>query len=127
MRFVNDSKATNPEAAARALTAYPPGLRVILGGSVKGVSFRRLAEALAERRVGRAYLIGEAADELAEALVSAGVTFTYSGDLPQAIRDAFGDAEPGDVVLLSPACASFDQFENFEERGARFRDLVEAL
>jgi UDP-N-acetylmuramoylalanine--D-glutamate ligase len=127
VRFVNDSKATNPEAAARALTAYPPGLRVILGGSVKGVSFRGLAEALAERRVGRAYLIGEAADELAEALVSAGVTFTYSGDLPQAIRDAFGDAEPGDVVLLSPACASFDQFENFEERGARFRDLVEAL
>jgi UDP-N-acetylmuramoylalanine--D-glutamate ligase len=127
VRFVNDSKATNPEAAARALTAYPPGLRVILGGSVKGVSFTGLAAAMAERRVARAYLIGEAADELAEALVSAGVTFTHSRDLPRAVRDAFGDAEPGEVVLLSPSCASFDQFESFEERGARFRDLVEAL
>jgi UDP-N-acetylmuramoylalanine--D-glutamate ligase len=127
VRFVNDSKATNPEAAARALTAYPPGLRVIVGGSLKGASFTALAEAMAERRVARAYLIGEAADELAEALVAAGVTFTYSRDLDAAVRDAFGDAERGDVILLSPACASFDQFENFEERGTRFRELVESL
>ena len=127
VRFVNDSKATNPEAAAKALTAYPPGLRVILGGSLKGVSFAGLAEAMAGRRVARAYLIGEAADELAEALVAAGVRFTHSRELDAAVRDAFGDAEPGEVVLLSPACASFDQFENFEERGARFRELVQAL
>jgi UDP-N-acetylmuramoylalanine--D-glutamate ligase len=127
VRFVNDSKATNPEAAARALTAYPPGVRVILGGSLKGVSFAALAESMAERRVARAYLIGEAADGLAEALVAAGVVFTHSGDLDRAVRDAFGDAEPGDVVLLSPACASFDQFESFEDRGARFRRLVDAL
>jgi UDP-N-acetylmuramoylalanine--D-glutamate ligase len=127
VRFVNDSKATNPDAAERALTAYPPGLRVILGGSVKGTSFAGLAEAMASRGVARAYLIGEAADDLAEALVAAGVTFTHSRDLDRAVRDAFGDAEPGEVVLLSPACASFDQFEGFEERGARFRELVEAL
>lgn len=127
VRFVNDSKATNPEAAARALTAYPPGLRVILGGSRKGTSFVGLAEALAERRASRAYLIGEAADELAEALVAAGISFTHSRDLASAVRDAYGDSDPGEVVLLSPACASFDQFESFEERGARFRELVEAL
>jgi UDP-N-acetylmuramoylalanine--D-glutamate ligase len=127
VRFVNDSKATNPEAAAQALTAYPPGLRVILGGSRKGVAFTGLAEAMASRRVARAYLVGESADELAEALVAAGVTFTNSRHLEDAVEDAFGDAEAGEVVLLSPACASFDQFESFEERGARFRQLVEAL
>jgi UDP-N-acetylmuramoylalanine--D-glutamate ligase len=127
VRFVNDSKATNPEAAARALTGYPPGLRVILGGSLKGVAFDGLATAMAERRVARAYLIGEASDELADALVRAGVVFTHSGDLASAVRDAFEDAERGEVVLLSPACASFDQFRDFEDRGARFRQLVEAL
>jgi UDP-N-acetylmuramoylalanine--D-glutamate ligase len=127
VRFVNDSKATNPEAAERALTAYPPGLRLILGGSRKGTRFAGLAEAMASRRVARAYLIGESADELAEALVAAGVAFRHSGDLESAVRDAFADADPGDVVLLSPACASFDQFEDYEDRGARFRELVESL
>jgi UDP-N-acetylmuramoylalanine--D-glutamate ligase len=127
VRFVNDSKATNPEAAERALAAYPPGLRVILGGSLKGTPFGRLARAAHEAGVARAYLIGEAADELAEALAGAGARFTHSGDLETAVRDAFADAEPGDVVLLSPACASYDQFSDFEARGASFRELVEAL
>jgi UDP-N-acetylmuramoylalanine--D-glutamate ligase len=127
VRFVNDSKATNPEAAAQALTAYPPGLRLILGGSLKGTPFDGLARAAGERGVARAYLIGESADELAEALVAEGVRFTHSGNLESAVRDAFADAEDGEVVLLSPACASYDQFESFEERGARFRELVEAL
>ena len=127
VRFVNDSKATNPEAAEQALTAYPPGLRLILGGSVKGSSFDRLARAARERGVARAYLIGESADDIAEALVRAGVPFTHAGDLERAVQQALSDAEPGDVVLLSPACASYDQFESFEERGARFRAIVEAL
>jgi UDP-N-acetylmuramoylalanine--D-glutamate ligase len=127
VRFVNDSKATNPEAAAQALTAYPPGLRLILGGSLKGTPFDGLARAAGERGVARAYLIGESADEVAEALVAEGVRFTHSGNLEAAVRDAFADAEDGEVVLLSPACASYDQFESFEERGARFRELVEAL
>ena len=125
--FVNDSKATNPEAAEQALTAYPPGIRLILGGSIKGSSFDRLARAARERGVARAYLIGESADEIAEALIRAGVAFTPAGDLERAVQQALADAEPGDVVLLSPACASYDQFENFEERGARFRAIVEAL
>jgi UDP-N-acetylmuramoylalanine--D-glutamate ligase len=127
VRFVNDSKATNPEAAAQALSAYPPGLRLILGGSLKGTPFEGLARAAGERGVARAYLIGEAADELAEALAAEGVRFTHSMELEAAVRDAFADAEDGEVVLLSPACASYDQFESFEERGARFRELVEAL
>jgi UDP-N-acetylmuramoylalanine--D-glutamate ligase len=127
IRFVNDSKATNPEAAERALSAYPPGVRLILGGSRKGSSYGALARAAAERGVAKAYLVGESADEIAEALARAGVRFTDSGTLEQAINDAFADAERGEVVLLSPACASYDQFRDFEERGERFRELVEAL
>jgi UDP-N-acetylmuramoylalanine--D-glutamate ligase len=127
VRFVNDSKATNPEAAERALSAYPPGIRLILGGSRKGSSFSALARGARKSGVSQAYLIGESADDLAEALASEGVRFTYSGDLETAVRDAFADAEPGEVILLSPACASFDQFRDFEERGERFRELVEAL
>ena len=127
VRFVNDSKATNPEAAERALSAYPPGIRLILGGSRKSSSYDRLARAAAERGVAKAYLIGESADDNAEALAAAGVRFTGSVTLEQAIADAYADAERGEVVLLSPACASFDQFRDFEERGERFRELVSAL
>ncbi|HET6657101.1 MAG TPA: UDP-N-acetylmuramoyl-L-alanine--D-glutamate ligase [Gaiellaceae bacterium] len=127
VRFVNDSKATNPEAAERALSAYPPGIRLILGGSRKGIPFASLAKRAAAAGVAQAYLIGDSADEIAEALAAEGVRFTYSRDLPTAVRNAFADAEAGEVVLLSPACASYDQFTDFEERGERFRELVEAL
>jgi UDP-N-acetylmuramoylalanine--D-glutamate ligase len=127
VRFVNDSKATNPEAAERALSAYPPGIRLILGGSRKGIPFGRLAKRAAASGVAQAYLIGDSADEIAEALAADGVRFTYSRDLATAVQDAFRDADPGEVVLLSPACASYDQFRDFEERGERFRELVEAL
>jgi UDP-N-acetylmuramoylalanine--D-glutamate ligase len=127
VRWINDSKATNPEAAERALGAYPPGLRVILGGSRKGTPFGGLALRAREAGVSCAYLIGESADELAEALAREGVRFRHSVDLERAVAEAHADAEKGEVVLLSPACASYDQFENFEERGARFRQLVEAL
>jgi UDP-N-acetylmuramoylalanine--D-glutamate ligase len=127
VRFVNDSKATNPEAAERALSAYPPGVRLILGGSRKQSSFSGLARRARESGVAQAYLIGESADDLAEALAQQGVRFTHSQTLERALADAFADAGPGEVVLLSPACASYDQFRDFEERGDRFRELVEAL
>ena len=127
VRFVNDSKATNPEAAERALWAYPPGIRLILGGSQKRSSYTGLARAAHERSVAKAYLIGESADDIAEALAAAGIRFADSGTLEQAVADAFADAEAGEVVLLSPACASYDQFRDFEDRGERFRELVEAL
>ncbi|MBW3592904.1 MAG: UDP-N-acetylmuramoyl-L-alanine--D-glutamate ligase [Actinobacteria bacterium] len=125
--YVNDSKATNPEAAERALSAYVTNpVRLILGGSLKGASFDRLAQEAGRRRVVRAYLIGAAAPELAAALARAGVEHVEAGDLESAVRLARADAEPGDVVLLSPACASFDQFRDYEERGRAFRLLVEA-
>jgi UDP-N-acetylmuramoylalanine--D-glutamate ligase len=128
VRFVNDSKATNPDAAERALASYAPGtIRVILGGSRKRSSYAGLARRASETGVLQAYLIGEAAPELADALREARVDFSECGDLATAVARAFADADPGQVVLLSPACASFDQFRDFEDRGERFRTLVEAL
>jgi UDP-N-acetylmuramoylalanine--D-glutamate ligase len=126
VRFVNDSKATNPESAEKALAAYPRGLRVILGGSRKGTPFDALARAAREHGVARAYLIGETAPELWAALGAQGVPVSDCGTLEMAVRRALADARPGETVLLSPACASFDQFRNFEDRGDRFRELVRA-
>jgi len=128
VRFVNDSKATNVAAALRGLAAYPDPLHLILGGSLKGESFFPLARAVAEHGgVRSVHLVGQASEELARALDAEGVASTRSGDLATAVRDAAAQAEPGDVVLLSPASASYDQFANFEERGDEFRRLVEAL
>jgi UDP-N-acetylmuramoylalanine--D-glutamate ligase len=127
VRYVNDSKATNAAAAQRGIAAYPgQPLRLILGGSLKGESFDGLAEGLPPT-VRSIDLIGEATEELAAALGRAGRTYRRSGDLATAVGAAAGDAEPGDVVLLSPACASYDQFRNFEERGETFRRLVGEL
>jgi UDP-N-acetylmuramoylalanine--D-glutamate ligase len=123
VRFVNDSKATNAAAARRAIASYDEPLHVILGGLGKNESYAELAADLRERGA-RAYLVGAAADELAAALES---PFERSGALATAVRSAAAAARPGDVVLLSPACASYDQFENFEERGDEFRRLVEEL
>ncbi len=127
VRFVNDSKATNPEAAARALAAYPPGLRVIMGGSRKGTPFAALARVARDRGVARTYLIGETADDLAAALEREAVPHLRCGDLETAVGRAFADAGPGETVLLSPACASFDQYDDFEHRGDAFRALVGTL
>jgi UDP-N-acetylmuramoylalanine--D-glutamate ligase len=127
VRFVNDSKATNTAAARRGIAAYPGRpLRLILGGSLKGESFDELAETLPPT-VRSIDLIGEASEPLAAALGRAGRTYRRSGDLATAVGAAAGDAEPGDIVLLSPACASYDQFRNFEERGEAFRRLVGEL
>ena len=127
VRFVNDSKATNTAAARRGIAAYAGRpLRLILGGSLKGESFDELAEEL-PASVRSIDLIGEATEQLAASLGRAGRSFRRSGDLATAVGAAAGDAEPGDVVLLSPACASFDQFRDFEERGETFRRLVREL
>ena len=122
--FVNDSKATNVAAALRALAAYDRPLLLIAGGRAKGESFEPLAAA-ARGKVERAFLIGEAAPQLAEALGE--LPHETSRDLGTAVAAAAAAARPGDVVLLSPACASYDQFRDFEERGDEFRRLVEAL
>ena len=123
VRFVNDSKATNTAAARRALASYDVPLHVILGGSRKGESFDELARELH----GRAYLIGETAEELAEALERGGVPYVRCGDLDSAVSAAAATARSGEVVLLSPACASYDQFRDFEQRGEEFRRLVQNL
>jgi UDP-N-acetylmuramoylalanine--D-glutamate ligase len=127
VRFVNDSKATNTAAARRGIAAYPgQPLRLILGGSLKGESFDELAEGL-PATVRSIDLIGQATEELAASLDRAGRVYRRSGDLATAVGAAAGEAEPGDIVLLSPACASYDQFRNFEERGEAFRRLVGEL
>jgi UDP-N-acetylmuramoylalanine--D-glutamate ligase len=126
VRWINDSKATNTAAARRGVTAYEAPLRLILGGSLKGEDFGPFAREL-PATVRSIYLIGAAADELAAALDTAGREYVRAGDLPTAVSRAAADAESGDVVLLSPACASYDQFANFEERGDTFRRLVEGL
>ena len=130
VRYVNDSKATNTAAARRALVAFAPAtpLLVIFGGSLKGESFDQLAgELRAGGRARAVYLIGQAADELAAALARAGVAAERPGTLAAAVAAAHAAARPGDVVLLSPACASYDQFDNFEQRGEEFRRLVSKL
>ncbi|HEU4942923.1 MAG TPA: UDP-N-acetylmuramoyl-L-alanine--D-glutamate ligase [Gaiellaceae bacterium] len=122
VRFVNDSKATNAAAARRAIASFEAPLHVILGGLGKDESYEELAADLRAHGA-RAYLIGASADELAEAIEDA----ERCGDLATAVRAAAAAAEPGAVVLLSPACASYDQFRDFEQRGDEFRRLVEEL
>jgi UDP-N-acetylmuramoylalanine--D-glutamate ligase len=127
VRFVNDSKATNTAAARRALASFDASVHLIAGGSGKGESFDELARAAAASRVVGAYLIGETAGELAAAFDREGVSNQVCGVLEAALREAAHAAEPGSVVLLSPACASYDQFSNFEARGDEFRQLVAEL
>ena len=124
--YVDDSKATNVAAAVAALRSFEGGVRAILGGSLKGGSFEGLADAVTERCVA-CYLIGEAADALASALAGSRVELRRSGDLETAVADAARDAVSGEVVLLAPACASFDAYRDYEERGEHFRALVEEL
>jgi UDP-N-acetylmuramoylalanine--D-glutamate ligase len=126
VRYVNDSKATNVAAALRALASFPGARKlVILGGRGKAEPYAPLAEAFGSGD--RAYLVGEATEAIAAALDAAGVTFVRSGDLAAAVAAASLDAREGDVVLLSPACASFDQFASFEHRGEEFGKLVQKL
>ena len=126
VRYVNDSKATNVAAALRAVEALGDApLHLILGGLGKNESYEPLADVLSPGY--RAYLIGDAAPAIAADLERAGITPVHAGDLDTAVRAASAAAVAGDVVLLSPACASFDQFEDFEDRGDAFRRLVEAL
>jgi UDP-N-acetylmuramoylalanine--D-glutamate ligase len=127
VRWVNDSKATNTAAARRALTAFGAPLHLILGGSLKGERFDEFAQDVARANVVIAYLIGEAAEPLAEDLAYASVPFLLSVTLERAVAEAASAAQPGEVVLLSPACASYDQFRDYEHRGEEFRRLVENL
>ena len=121
--FINDSKATNAEAAAPALAAFP-AVRWILGGKAKAAEIDACLPHLSHVR--SAYTIGEAGPMLAE-LLRPMLPVTEAGTLDRAVAAAANDAQGGDVVLLSPACASFDQFRDFEDRGDQFRALVKGL
>jgi UDP-N-acetylmuramoylalanine--D-glutamate ligase len=132
VRFYDDSKATNPHAALRALTAFREPLVVILGGRNKGLGFQELAEEL-ERRGSRGevravYLIGEAAREIDSAFEGARgrLDIRILPGLEEVFADLPRTVQPGDVVLLSPACASFDRYMDYKERGNHFQAMVEA-
>jgi UDP-N-acetylmuramoylalanine--D-glutamate ligase len=129
VRFVNDSKATNVASAVVGIGAFEHGVHAILGGSEKGEPFAPLIDSVRER-CAACYLVGATAERLAVELspaIAAGVELHRCADLEGAVRSAAAVARPGEVVLLSPACASFDAFENFERRGDRFREIVGEL
>jgi UDP-N-acetylmuramoylalanine--D-glutamate ligase len=123
--YVNDSKATNPDSARVGVEAFSGGVHLILGGSLKGGDFRALRDVV-RTRCRAAYLIGEAEGRLASDLEGT-VTLHRCGTLERAFEAAAGAARSGEVVLLSPACASFDAFRDYEHRGERFRELAEEL
>jgi UDP-N-acetylmuramoylalanine--D-glutamate ligase len=125
VQFYNDSKATNVDAAVKAIEAFPGPLVVILGGKDKGSPYTPLRELLHER-ARLAILIGAAAEKIAEDLGDS-VPITLASTLDRAVQVAMQHARPGDTVLLAPACSSFDQFENYERRGRAFKELVASL
>ncbi|MFZ0522684.1 MAG: UDP-N-acetylmuramoyl-L-alanine--D-glutamate ligase [Candidatus Acidiferrales bacterium] len=122
VQFYNDSKATNVDAAVKAVQAFPGPLLVILGGKDKGSPYTPLRDLL-QARARVALVIGEAAEKIAADLQGA-VEIERAGTLERAVEMAMGRAQPGDTVLLAPACSSFDQFENYEQRGRVFKELV---
>jgi UDP-N-acetylmuramoylalanine--D-glutamate ligase len=124
--WINDSKATNVASTLVALRALEAPIHLIAGGRGKQQDFSPLARPVRER-CRAVYLIGEAAGDLAAALAGAEITLRDAGDLDHAVAAARAAARPGEAVLLSPACASYDQFADFEARGEHFRVLVEAL
>jgi UDP-N-acetylmuramoylalanine--D-glutamate ligase len=109
----------------KALDSFPANIHIILGGKDKGSDYTLLNQLLLER-VKRAYLIGAASDKIASHLQNS-TSIVRSGTLERAVHQAFDSAKSGDVVLLAPACASFDQFENYEHRGRVFKELVQSL
>ena len=122
--YYNDSKATNVDATIKALESFPANIHLILGGKDKGSDYTLLNDLL-RQRVKRAYTIGAAAAKIESQII--GVEVVHADTLENALRKANAVAEPGDVVLLAPACASFDQFNNYEQRGQVFKQMVRAL
>src|SRR5579863_3919236 len=120
VRYYNDSKATNVDATLKALDAFPGRILIILGGKDKGSDYTVLQQPLREKAT-LALLIGAASEKIEQQLARS-VPVERAGTLERAVEIASHSARPGDVVLLAPACASFDQFENFEQRGRIFKD-----
>jgi UDP-N-acetylmuramoylalanine--D-glutamate ligase len=125
VRYYNDSKATNVDATLKALDAFPGRILIVLGGKDKGSDYTALQKPLREKAI-LALLIGAAADKI-EKQIAGSVAIERAGTIERAVEIASHAARPGDVVLLAPACASFDQFENYEHRGRVFKELVHQL
>jgi UDP-N-acetylmuramoylalanine--D-glutamate ligase len=127
--YYNDSKATNVDATIKALESFPSNIHLILGGKDKGTDYTVLNELL-RQRVKRVYTIGAAAAKIEAQIApskSGGPEIVHAETLENATRTASAAAQPGDVVLLAPACASFDQFKNYEHRGKAFKEIVQTL
>jgi UDP-N-acetylmuramoylalanine--D-glutamate ligase len=122
--YYNDSKATNVDATIKALESFPANIHLILGGKDKGSAYSVLNDLL-KQRVKRVYTIGAAAEKIESQIKN--VEVMHAETLENAIRKANAVAEAGDIVLLAPACASFDQFKNYEERGRVFKEIVARL
>jgi UDP-N-acetylmuramoylalanine--D-glutamate ligase len=125
IRYYNDSKATNVDATLKALDAFPGRILIILGGKDKGSDYAVLRKSLREKAI-LALLIGAASDKI-ESQIAGSVAIERAGTLDRAVQIASRSARTGDIVLLAPACASFDQFQNYEQRGQVFTDLVRAI
>jgi UDP-N-acetylmuramoylalanine--D-glutamate ligase len=125
VQFYNDSKATNVDAALKAITAFDSGIILILGGRDKGGDFRVLLPHI-ENRVKCLVLLGEASHKIKSQLGDV-VPMVQSTSMRHAVEIAFGKASSQDTVLLAPACASFDMFENYEQRGREFKKAVQEL
>jgi UDP-N-acetylmuramoylalanine--D-glutamate ligase len=123
--YYNDSKATNVDATIKAIESFPANIHLILGGKDKGSDYTVLNDLL-RQRVKRVYTIGAAAAKI-ESQIKTAAEIDHAETLEAAIRHAASDAKPGDIVLLAPACASFDQFRNYEHRGKVFKDVVHRL
>jgi len=127
--YYNDSKATNVDATIKALESFPANIHLILGGKDKGSDYSVLNDLL-RKRVKRVYTIGAAAAKIESQIVSSkngGPELVHAETLENAIRKAHAVARPGDIVLLAPACASFDQFKSYEHRGKVFKEIVRSL
>jgi UDP-N-acetylmuramoylalanine--D-glutamate ligase len=124
--YYNDSKATNVDATIKALESFPASIHLILGGKDKGSDYSLLNDLL-RQRVKRVYTIGAAAAKIESQIVFPKGEIVHAETLENAIRKSNAVAQPGDVVLLAPACASFDQFKNYEQRGRVFKEIVKSL
>jgi UDP-N-acetylmuramoylalanine--D-glutamate ligase len=125
IRFYNDSKATTVDSVVRALECFEDPVLLLAGGKDKGGSFMPLREPL-RRHARRLFLYGAAAGRMAEELGGA-TEIETAGDLEGAVMQAWQAGRPGDVLLLSPACSSFDMFRDYEERGQRFKAVVHRI
>jgi UDP-N-acetylmuramoylalanine--D-glutamate ligase len=125
VEYYNDSKATNVDATMKALQSFPSNIHLILGGKDKGSDYTLLNDLLRER-VKSVYTIGAAAEKI-QTHITGTTQIVSSGTIEAAVKQAAAVAQPGDVILLAPACASFDQFQNYEHRGRVFKDLVGQL